>query len=433
MTIGIGFQITDGMFSYANFSWVYSWIEQLRPGWVNILRASQQQEALDAALQIANTTPTRVMVRHRFGPLAQGDENVLHVFRPASDSVPDVKAAANSFYKNVLAQYVGLPLVPVAGNEITLGNYRMYSTFFGEVIRLANTDDMTIAVGRYPTHHPLENTWESLIPLWETMAFYKNAVWSPNVYWQAGEEDGLRKLVRFLHYMDEQVIYRPEVVTGEFGRLRALTDAHDGWQTIPGLSEQGYAAEVMRLWQGIFQPENIQVNMFDVGNWRQTFGVGTEFFKTLRDNIDALQVGDTVPVETLYVTPTRNEGYVNIRSEASITGGDIGDLAAGEFIKVVQGSRADVGLPNRWLGVELAGYPRAFIAAWLVKEYVRPGPDKPVPPQTFEELIQRFNALEAMVLDIDAEKASRVELNTLKERIWSIWLEGLKNFLKLGG
>jgi len=447
--ISMGWQVTDGMFNYANWSWVYNWIEILQPHYINIQRAGQKREALDAALSVVQHSSTQVMIRNYYDGFK--DEDVMKYY-PASSKTGWLKAA-NNYYKAWLAQYVGTGLIPVTCNEISMDDYTDYSTFFGEVIRLAAADDMRVAVGRFPTHHPLEPTWASLLPLFACVERYRNAIYSPNGYWSAAEAspDGLHKQVRLLNWVEDQLDYRLECVFGEYARLRSLGDAYNGWGSITGLAEDVYAEEGVRLYKSILQPAGIEVNWFDVGNWKKSFGIGAATMKVLEAHKEELQVStDQSPEVAVYVTPRLAEAgkFINVRAgrgtEYANLEGNMGRLYVGETALSLESQAAtlsklaDLG-KSEWLKVQTP-LATGYVAAWVVKQAAAPAePPTPLPTDPdLDDLTEAVRFLAEELARLQDDKVGQAEFDkilaqyAMKDDVWTLWLDRIKTLLKIG-
>lgn len=351
MTIVLGPHVVDGM--YANNpsgrGIIKNVVRDLNPAWVNILRAQQPAEALATALEIRRDFPqTRVMVRHHFGSLARGDENVMQVFPNSSD-----------YYRAVCSHYVGLDLTLVAGNEIGSdenGDWKAYVKYFLEVGELAGKDGLSLALCRTSAWHPYRPyhwQFEGFQKLYADFPFH---VHSPNVYWTRQPMlnlDAMYKAIELWEYLG-----KPQMVIGEFARIFDF-DPHKGFH-YEKISQKDAANEMIDLAAQDLVPRGICAMWYSLGNWPEkasTFHTDEDFHREVTKRKGELQLATPVVIDPLafYVQTTATNGLI-LRAGPSTNTAKVDVIPMNEIIPVYGNHQfSQIGNAAVWFKTTYAG------------------------------------------------------------------------------
>ncbi len=193
-----------------------AYLKRLRPAYVNILGASQFNEAVAFATEVRQHIPeTQVIFRHfKDG----GDDGLWTRVTPKWF----IEGICNTYYK-------GRDWYIVTDNEANADDLRPYALWHAEVIQRASDAGIKLAVGRFPTHNPATEQINAgqLDPMWHALAKHPEHIWSPNVYFSIGNHDGLKHINVGLRRMQAVTGKTPTVVLGEYAYAKDL-DPHKG-------------------------------------------------------------------------------------------------------------------------------------------------------------------------------------------------------------
>lgn len=393
MTTRLGPHIVDSMYAQGpeHRGLIRDLVQDENPAWVNILRASQPQDALQTALEIRRDFPaTRTMIRHRFDHLASGDENVMKVFPKASD-----------YYREIGTQYLGLDVTLVAGNEIGPvdgESWNLVTDYFLEVGELAGKDGTSVALCRHSAWHPDRphfRHFEKFGALYQKYPFH---VHSPNVYWTVRPErnfDALHKALELWEFLGQ-----PQMVIGEFARIYGY-DPHKGFhweaQQFHDINEVTAADEMIDIMKAI--PPGICALWYALGMWpirASTFHTGEDFTDQVVGRKDEIQLmTGTIDIQ-ITATPS-----LRIRDAASGSGKQIGSVPYGTTLTVDASFEDAIGNSSRWIFVRyngISGYINA--GADFVRLVGASDPD-PLPDViSMEDHLAAIALLEAKYIEI---------------------------------
>lgn len=275
----------------------------LNPLYLNILRASNPNEALHLANEITNQSPTQVMVRHHYGPLAAGDERVLHVFPHPRD-----------YFEQIALLYKGTKLILVVGNEITLSSYHTtnaagfsWLSYNLHLMRWLFEAGVRGAFGRFPAWHPDRAQFGQFDgPVTVTNVEGKNPVtvnglkhafqlwpthlYSPNWYVAPGNTDAIDKGIEFWQH-----IGKPPICVGEFGWIADPTAARSGFRV--AMSQRQAANWHADVWRDKLRPHGIPACWYNMLTWTatNTFQTDDDFVDELVKRRADIQINTTIP------------------------------------------------------------------------------------------------------------------------------------------
>lgn len=369
---------------------------RLNPYAINILRSQDPAGALYAALEHKTAIPDMVvMVRHMFGSMASGDENMLKTYPNPND-----------YYRDVLSKYIGTGLVPVCGNEITLDGPDDYKNilvpYYVSLMQQASKDGLQLGIARFPSWHPYRAQFSQFTALKQAFAIYPGHYLTPNWYFTLDNYDAIFKGIEFWQYLG-----KPKIVVGEFGLLGAPGDANSGFKSM-GISQSNYAYILISVIKDLLARYNIPVLYFTRGIWfrSNTFETTSEFESVLVQKKGELQMTAPTPPPPsqdilFYVDVTANPS-LRMRTGPSTTSTTRTTIPQGTRIGVLEGAPGDIG-QDRWVKVHHAGLEGYVYALYL--QAVASGDT--IPLETHQAIVQEFQDR----LDVAKELAHRASIN----------------------